>query len=92
MKRGRRETPEGSGEPVVVVKVVELTARGRVSRGQPAGGDKQCWRPGDRKKRQKGKETGEGVVVENVVLEDNWTVWRSELRSKFIQFSRISET
>ena len=33
-----------SGEPVVVVKVVELTTRVRVPKSKPAGGvgDKQC--------------------------------------------------
>ena len=32
--------------------MVELIARGRVSRGRSAGdvGDKQCWRPGDENK------------------------------------------
>ena len=41
---GDEETPEGSGEPVVIVKVVELTTRVRVPKSKPAGGvgDKEC--------------------------------------------------
>ena len=39
---------------MVVVKVVELIARGRELRGRSAigVGDKQCWRPGDENKTQ----------------------------------------
>ena len=46
----RKKAQLWRGEPVVVVKVVELTARGRAARGRPAGGagDKQFWRPGHR--------------------------------------------
>ena len=53
---------------VVVVKVVEQTARGMVSRGKPAGGvgDKHCWSPGDRKKTTHAKGNKDSAEISRV--------------------------